>query len=71
MGGIFKSPKIPAPPPTPVLPDLEGEDVKRAKKRKLEQMQKGSGRAATANTERGLGDYGRMGAGGNDKKMGG
>ena len=51
MGGLFSSPKAPPPPPPPPpptpLPDEDSPDIKRARRRKIAEQQKRSGRAST------------------------
>jgi hypothetical protein len=54
MGGIFGSPKVPAPPPVPVVSDNSEDEEER--KRRLEEMtRRRRGRASTITTSpRGL-----------------
>ncbi len=76
MGGLFKTPKPPALPPTPVIPDEDDEAVRRAKRRSLAASRQRSGVASTIRPAAGgtlgartiLGGYGadrsdRLGAG--------
>ena len=58
MGGLFSSPKPSAPPPPPppepvTMPEADDEAVRKAKRRKLAEIQARSGRASTILTDNG------------------
>lgn len=64
MGGLFSPPKAPVPAPPPVIPDIDDEAVKRARRRSLAASRARSGVVSTVRRQAGgtLGS-GNVGAG--------
>ena len=53
MGGLFKTPKAPSPPPTTPIPDVDDEAVRRARRRSLAASRGRSGVTSTIRAEAG------------------